>query len=378
MNPVRIEPANTPEARRAFVDAAWTAQAANPLWVPPLKRQDEELLTPGRHPFWEQAEGQLFLATRGGRAVGRIAAIVDHAYNTYARTRCGAWGFFECLDDREAAFALFDAAAGWCRQQGMAYVRGPLNPSTNYTCGMLVQGFARPPSIMMPWNPEYYPGFAEAWGMRKEQDLYAYHFERSCMDTTPDWLRRELDALADRGEFTCRTSSKATLAEDIRTMLDIYGKSWAENWGFTPMSLAEAERHIHELKSVLDPKFFVLFHHQGTPVAGMLALQDMNPLLKRLNGSMGLAAPWHYWRARNAMRGHYRLLLFGILPEYRMRGLPLLLLDFLFETARKDPQFLTLEGSWSLESNDLINGVIEDFGGVMSKRYRIYRRELEE
>lgn len=378
MADLTILPVDTPAQRHIFVDMAWDVYRDFPLWVPPLKSQELELLTPGKHPYWEQAEGQLFLALRDGRPVGRIAAIEDRNYNAYAQQRCGAWGFFECRDDQEAAHALFDATARWHRARGLQYMRGPLNPSTNYTCGMLVDGFQLPPSIMMPWNPDYYPVLAESWHMRKEQDLFAYHFDRKVMDTTPDWLRQQLDSIKERKEFSCRTSSKATLTEDIRTMLDIYQQSWAQNWGFTPMPLAEAERHIHELKSVLDPHFFVLFHCNGVPAAGMLALPDMNPLLKRLNGRIGLTAPWHLWRSRAEIRGGYRLLLFGIREEYRLMGLPLLLLNFMFEQARKRPDFQWVEGSWSLEDNEMINDLIEDFGGVITKRYRIYRRNLED
>ena len=359
-----------------FVNLPWDIYRDYPLWVPPLKSQDRELLTPGKHPYWENAEGQLFLARRGGRPVGRIAAVVDRNYNSYARQRCGAWGFFECENDTEAAHALFEAVAAWHRQQGMEFLRGPLNPSTNYTCGMLVDGFELPPVIMMPWNPPYYPALVESWHMRKEQDLFAYLFQRHTMHL-PDWLVTQLEATKERKEFAWRTSSKATLTEDIRTMLDIYQQSWAENWGFTPMPLAEAEKHIEELKQVLDPHFFVIFTCNGEPAGGMLALPDMNPLLKRLNGSIGITAPWHFWRSRAEIRGGYRLVLFGIREEYRLMGLPLLLLNFMFEQARVRPDFQWVEGSWSLEDNVLINDLIEDFCGSLTKRYRIYRRDLE-
>lgn len=376
MADVTILPVDSPDMRNVFVDLAWDVYRDHPLWTPPLKSQERELLTPGKHPYWENAEGRLFLAMRDGRPVGRIAAIEDRNYNSYAGQRCGAWGFFECLDQRDAAHALFEAAAAWHRKRGMEYMRGPLNPSTNYTCGMLVDGFDLPPCIMMPWNPPYYPELTESWHMRKEQDLLAYLFRRDAM-TPPPWLRKELDVIKERKEFSWRTSSKAALAEDIRTMLDIYQQSWAKNWGFTPMPLAEAERHVKDLKTFLDPRFFVLFHHKGRPAGGMLALPDMNPLLKRLNGTLGPSLPWHWWRSRAEIRGGYRLVLFGILEQYRLMGLPLLLLDFMFEQAAAHPEFQWVEGSWSLEDNAMINDLIEDFCGVLAKRYRIYRRELE-
>jgi hypothetical protein len=380
---VHISAVENSAAFKEFVTLPWRIYAmGGPCghepcpWVPPLLAQERALISPQeKHPFWAAAQGRLFIAVRGMEVVGRIAAIVDEKYNDYAGQHCGAWGFFECIDDYEAAAALFEAAADWLRAQGMSYMRGPLNPSTNYTCGVLTQGFDRQPAVMMPWNPPYYPAYMERWGMRKEQDLLAYVIGREAF-SRPEWLQKQLDILHERGEFTCRTSSRAQLEQDIHTMLGIYQASWAKNWAFVPMSEAEAEHHVRDLKSVLDPNFFVLFFHNNEPVGGMLALPDLNPLLKRLNGKLGLLAPWHYWQCRKEMRRGYRVVLFGLKEEFRMAGLPFLLVDFLLQQAEKNPEFQWIEGSWLLEDNTAVCDLMQDFGGKVDKRYRIYRKEL--
>lgn len=372
---VRIAAVRDERALNSFVTLPWSIHARNPLWVPPLRSQDKALLSPGRHPFWNAARRELFLAMRGNEIVGRIAAIVDDNHNAYARERCGVFGFFECRNDRPAAHALFAAARDWLADQGMAFMRGPINPSTNYTCGMLVDGFEHPPAIMMPWNPPYYAELAESWHLRKEQDLFAYLIERETLNL-PEWLRDEVNRIKAEGRFTRRSSSRATLAEDIRIMLDLYRESWAQNWGFTPLSPAEADELVSELKTYLQPDFFVLFFHKGIPAAGMVALPDFNPLLKRLDGSIGLTAPWHFWKARKEMRGSYRIILFGIKPEFRLMGLPLLLLDYMLEQAAAHPDFKRVEGSWVLEDNAAIDDLIEDFSGRITKRYRLYRRDI--
>lgn len=371
-----IIPARSKQEFAQFMDLPWSIYESGSLWTPGLKSQDRELLTPGEHPFWENARRELFLALRDGRPVGRIAAIVDEKFNAYVGEKCGAFGFFECENDREAAHALLNAAREWLAAQGMEFMRGPLNPSTNYTCGLLVDGFDLAPTIMMPWNPPYYAELLEGWHLRKEQDLFAYLIERSRI-APPEWLNEEVARLKAEARFTCRTSSKATLAQDIRTMLDLYKISWAKNWGFAPLSDREAEQHVKELKSVLDPEFFVLFFHNDKPAAGMVALPDMAPLLRRLNGKLGLSALWHWWQSRAEIRGGYRIILFGIREEFRLMGLPLLLLDFMLEKARQNPDFQWVEGSWVLEDNVPVNDLIEDFSGRLTKRYRIYRREIQ-
>ncbi|MBO4368919.1 MAG: hypothetical protein J5803_02290, partial [Desulfovibrio sp.] len=157
-----------------FVTFPFSLYATSPFWVPPLVSDDRLLLSPVLHPFWNTAKRRLFLAKSDGRIIGRIAAIIDTAYNQYVQERCGAFGFFECIDDEAVAHALLKQAANWLTQEGMDYMRGPVNPSTNYTCGLLVDGFTTRPATMMPWNPPYYHRFFESWGLHKEEDLFAY------------------------------------------------------------------------------------------------------------------------------------------------------------------------------------------------------------
>ena len=228
---------------------------------------------------------------------------------------------------------------------------------------------------MMPWNPPWYPRLLETYPLFKEQDLFAYLIEREKL-SPPEWLAEDVARLREENRFSFRTASKATMAGDIRSMLEIYRVSWANNWGFSPLSKEEADELVHELKGIVDPEFFVLFFHGDEPAAGMVALPDLNPLLKRLRGRLGLSTIWHWWQSRQQIRRGYRIMLFGIKPEYRLLGLPLLLFDYLLKTARKRPDLEWVEGSWVLEDNNAICDLIEDFGGVIQKRYRIYRQDI--
>ncbi|MBD5553252.1 MAG: hypothetical protein HDQ44_02835 [Desulfovibrio sp.] len=372
---IKITPVKSKRDLTEFVKLPFAIHANNPLWTPQLKKAEAELLTPGKHPFWESASRELFLAELNGKPAGRIAAIVDDKYNAYSNEQAGAFGFFECVEEREVAGALIDRAAEWLAQRGLDHMRGPLNPSANYTCGMLASGFEQAPAIMMPWNPPYYPYFMEACGLRKEQDLFAYVIDRSDLTLKPE-LQAEAARLKALGRFSCRPASAATLQADIHAMLDIYRLAWADNWGFSPLSPAEADRHVRELKDVVDPDFFVLFFEGEKPVAGMVALPDLSPLLRRLNGALSLTAPWHFWRSRREIKAGARIMLFGILPEYRLQGLPLLLLDYILAKAARRPALQWVEGSWILEDNLAMNELMEDFSGRLLKRYRIYRKEI--
>ncbi len=124
---------------KAFIDLPWKIYTEEPNWAPPLKSEVRHLLDPHHHPFWKSAQRELFLAFRRGQPVGRIAAIVDDGYNRFHNERMGVWGFFECINDKQVASGLFDAATHWVRERGMTFARGPLSPSTNYDIGMLIE-----------------------------------------------------------------------------------------------------------------------------------------------------------------------------------------------------------------------------------------------
>ena len=228
---------------------------------------------------------------------------------------------------------------------------------------------------MMPWNPPYYAQMFHRFCMRKEQDLLAYHIYKDRVKVA-SWLETELARLKEKGDFTFRRSKRSTLAQDVEIMLQIYGESWAKNFAFSPLSEAESKALVKELVSFLDPRFFVLFFHGNEPAGGMVALPNFNPLLKRLNGRMGLSAVWHYLVTRRKIRESYRIMLFGIREKFRLLGLPLLLFDYMLAQARSQADFRWVEGSWVLEDNAAVDDLIEDFGGEACKRYRIYRKDL--
>lgn len=370
---VSVEPVGRRSQLRAFVDLPWHLYRGNELWVPPLKRDFRRLLDPGRHPFWQTARRELFLARRGPRVVGRIAAIVDERANDHLRERVGAWGFFECTLDPEAAAALFSAAGDWCRTQGMERLRGPLNPSTNYETGLLVEGFQRPPALMMPYTPPYYPNLVRLCGFHKAKDLYAFQITRRT--PIPSWALQLGERLSRKGEVRIRPADRRHIRDDLRRMNRVYRLCWERNWGFTPMSDAEVSEAARRLVHVVDPDlaFFLVYREEAVGVC--LILPDINPLLRRFNGSLGLSALIKMKRHRREVSG-LRCLLFGVRPEFSRLGLPFVALYHLYKRLEEKPQYDHLELGWTLEDNEEINTVFVEAGVPPFKRYRIYEKAL--
>jgi hypothetical protein len=371
---LEILPVRSRSEMKRFLNLPWSIYQGDPNWVPPLKPVQAKMLDPKRHPYWDRAQRELFLALRDGRPVGRIMAHVDHAYNEYHQDTMGAWGFFECRDDREAAAALFDAAEDYVRGLGMTYLRGPLNPSTNYELAFLLEGFDRPPVLMMSYNPPYYLRLAEECGFAKEKDLYAYIFEKPD-HMNPSWNLDSVDQVARRSGLSLRFMKKKTLKTDIVELNRLYRECWSDNWGFVPMSEAEIEASAAELGFILDPSLAFFVERHGEPVAVCLVLPDMYQALKKINGSLNPVSLLKLLRWRKRLPG-VRCLMLGVAKGQNMAGPVMLALNQLVRIIVTHPVYQYIEMSWTLEDNTAVNQLIENGGARLYKRYRVYRREI--
>jgi hypothetical protein len=360
-------------ALKDFIDLPWEIYAGYPQWVPPLKKDFRRMLDTRRHPFWEFSERRLFLARRGAKTVGRIAGIIDRHYNEFHRENMGIWGFFECFDDPAAAAALFSAVETWVRQKGMTFIRGPLNPSANYEAGLLIEGFDYPPVLGMTYNPPYYPRLVESCGFIKEKDLLAYLIEAPFQ--VPEWVDRLAERLAQKKGVHIRPFRIEDQDSEFLLIREIYNDSWSGNWGFVPLSENEIRNIQKDLMKFGDKDLVFFIYYEQKPVAVCVVLPDLNPLLKRLNGRVGLLGLLKLFMYRGEVRG-LRGLIFGVKEEYRQLGFPMLATQQLNEILRKKEKYHYLEMGWCLEDNESINFLIEEAGVKTHKRYRLYRKSL--
>jgi hypothetical protein len=351
-----------------FVELPFTIYRDDPYWVPQLRIAVKELLDRKKHPFYANAEAEFFLAWQGGKPVGRIAAVIDRNHNRMHSENAGFFGFFECVNDVSVARALLEQARQWVFDRGAAFLRGPVSPSTNYECGMLIDGFDSSPMVMMTYNPRYYPGLMDAVGLHKAKDLYAYLSNANTIEM------KKIDRVADKVLKTTGVRVRAidmkNFQSDVERVWEVYGAAWMRNWGFVPMTREEFFLMGKEMKMILKPDL-VLIGEVGDRVVGFaLALPDVNQALKPANGSLfptGLLKILYYQRLiRNV-----RVLALGVVEEYRTSGLAAGFYATLVRNARK-LGFGDCEMSWILEDNVLMNRSLEVMGAKRYKTYRIY------
>jgi hypothetical protein len=365
---VEVVAVDNKQALNAFVELPFAIYGDDPLWVPQLRIAVKELLDREKHPFYANAEAEFFLARRDGKVVGRIAAVLDRNHNRFHGEKAGFFGFFECVNDVEVARALLTMAREWTFDRGAEFLRGPVSPSTNYECGLLIDGFDTSPMVMMTYNPRYYPELLDRVGLRKAKDLYAYLSNANTIDM------KKIDRVADKALKTngvrVRPINMKDFQRDVEKVWEVYGAAWMRNWGFIPMTREEFFLMGKEMKMILKPEL-VLIGEVGNRVVGFaLALPDVNQALKPAHGSLfptGLLKILYYQR----LIKNVRVLALGVVEEYRASGLAAGFYATLVRNARK-LGYGDCEMSWILEDNVLMNRSLEVMGAKRYKAYRIY------
>ena len=358
-----------------FLKVAYGVYGDDPHWVAPLLMDLRKVFTDA-NPLFEHAEMQLWVATQGGRDVGRIAGIIDQAHNQVTKEQGAFFGFFESVNDREVSGRLFKAVVEWARQKGAKRMLGPMNPTTNDECGLLVEGFDSAPVFMMTYNPRYYVDLVEAEGFRKAKDLLAFYMD---LEKIPmERLERIATKIKQRNPgLAFRPVRRKTLQQDLGKVKEVYNAAWQDNWGFVPMTDAEIDFMAARLKPLLMEGLIWVAEAGAEPVGFLLALPDYNIPIQPLKGRLltpkllGFIPYVLGWKCPPRTR----VLTLGMKEKYRGKGLESAML---IEGLRVgiDAGVTESEASWILEDNEAMCKVLESIGGRVYKRYRIYENFL--
>ena len=370
MEDVIVKPVRSRRERREFLLLPWQLYREDPHWIPPLLANQKELLGYKHHPFYDDAEVQTFLAYRGGRPCGRIAAIVNRGHNRRHQDRLGFFGFFECIEDQEVATALFDAARAWLSERGLQQIRGPVNPSLNYECGLLVEGFDTPPFFMMTHNWPYYARLIEGYGFQKAQDLFAFWGHINMLGTLDKKLDFVVEEATQRFGVKIRPLDTSRFVEEVRMFLDIYNQSLQATWGFVPLSEGEIKHLAKGMRHLIVPELTSIGEVEGRPIGVVFALLDYNQRIKEINGRL---FPFGFLKLLSKRRElkRARVVSANVVPEYQRWGIGLVVLrgivPSVLEWGVEEVEF-----SWVLESNHLSRRTLERGGAKVSKLYRLY------
>lgn len=365
-----IKPVTTWREKRQFLNLPWELYRGDPNWVPPLRQNQKELVGYAHHPFYDKNKVQTFLAFKGRQPVGRIAAIVNYAHVERHHEKRGFFGFFETSEDQAVATGLLDAAREWLKAHGMEQMRGPINPSLNYECGTLVEGFDEPPTFMMTYNKPWHDRLIQNAGFVKAQDMYAFFGRVEMLNELDKKIAFVTEESIRRFNIKLRPLNRKRFMEEVKMFLNIYNESLGGTWGFTPLSDGEIEHAAQGLRFLIVPEMTTVAEVDGKPVAAVFGLLDYNPRIKAIDGRL---FPFGFlrllWNRKQLKR--LRLVSTNVMPEYQRWGLGLVVLSRLVPEAIKWG-IQEAEFSWVLESNHLSYKTLKRGGAQITKTYRIY------
>ncbi len=342
-----IKEVKTRREFKEFISIPDNIYEGDSCWVPKLNLDIKHLLSE-KNPFYEHAFKKLFIAYRNDKPVGRIAAIIDWNYVEFQDEKTGFFGFFESIDDSEVVRELFNGVEKVLKEKGMEKIIGPMNPSSNDECGILVEGFDSSPRFMMPYNPEYYIGLLENAGYKKAKDLFALNMK---IESGPrKRLERIVSKLRKRHpELNSRIINTKNFKDEVRIVKDIYNSAWVKNWGFVPWTEAELDDLAKQLKPLVVDKLVHIGFWEDKPVGFILALPDYNEIIKDIGHSL-FPFGWAKFLTAKKKIKNLRVLVLGVKREYQNKGIgPLLYYHTLVNVLNIG--YKECEFSWILEDN---------------------------
>ena len=381
--PLSVTPVAGKGDLKAFIDLPYRLYANDPHWVPPLRSEVREQITPGENPFFEHATVQLFLARRGGIVVGRISAHVDRLALAQPPEQgfgpgTGNWGMMEAEDDAVMA-ALIARAEAWLRGQGMTRVIAPMSLSVWEEPGLLVKGFDHSPTVMMGHHDPRYRSWIEALGYHPVKSLVTYDVE--VQNGLPPLIDRIVASGERNPKIRIRPVDLKRFDEEAALILSILNDAWSDNWGFVPITDSEVVYTGRKLKPLVKSDLVVIAELEGEPVAFMMTLPDINPVLKKLAGRL---YPFGWarllWWLRRPTDATMRVPLMGVLKRLQSSRLASQLAFMMIEYTRRVAvaKYGTrrTEIGWVLDDNQGMNAIAHAIQSTVNKEYLVYAKGL--
>jgi GNAT superfamily N-acetyltransferase len=370
---INIIPVTTKKQRAEFIDFPHDLYMGDPNYVPELFVAQDDLLNPNKHPFYLHSSAQLFLAYKDNKIVGRIAAIWNPHHNEFNKVNEGQFGFFDCINDQEVANKLFDTAKAWVKEKGGDKIVGPINLSTNETCGLLIEGFDRPPVAMMTYNYPYYMDLIENYGFTKQVDLRAYEILTENANTRSVLLLDKLEERLKRSGIILRLIDLKNFKSEAEKIKKVYNKAWDKNLGFVPMTDEEFAYIAKDLKMIVDPNYCIIAEKDNEIVGFAVGIPNINEIqIKIKRGRLLPTGIFKLLFGRKKIKT-LRVMMLGVLEEYRKLGIEACLYGRIIKNA-KQHGIKGAECSWMLDHNYMMNHAIEQINGNLYKRYRIYEK----
>ncbi len=375
---IEIQTVETESDKNKFIEFPYQFYKNNNdrNWVEPLRFDVKNNLNEKKNPFYQHSKLKLWIAKKDGKIAGRIAGIINDNHNKFHNDKVGFFGFFECINDKKISKQLFDKAMEFSKENGMDTLRGPMNPSTNDECGLLIDGFDKPPVMLMTYNPEYYIKLYEDYGFEKAKDLLALWIDRDVIknEQMMSKLKRISEMILKKENLTIRKVNLKDFKNEVQRVREVFNDAWEMNWGFVPMTEEEFNFIAGNLKLAVDPMYVEFAEIDGKTVGFSLALPDVNQAIKGLNGKLFPTGVFKFLMNKKKIN-QLRVIIMGIKKDYQKKGIDAIF----YRDIIRDANSRGIKGaeiSWVLEDNYAMKQTAEKLGAKVYKTYRIYDKKI--
>ncbi len=372
---MQISVVETRQDLSAFIRFPYRLYRHDPNWIAPLRSEQWAQFDPEKNPMLDHCETRLFLLKDQGQVIGRCSAFIDTLAVEHWGEPIGLFGSFECIQDEKAAHLLLSAAQNWLVQHGMKAMRGPWSFASQ-EWGLEVEGGSRPPVILAPHNPPFYADYFDSFGLQKAMDLIAYLADMGNGYQMPERYLTLTDRIQERYGVTVRPVNLDDLEAEVMTIVELSNRSISENWGYYPVTMAEARAMARDLKQIVNPEALLIAEDsEGQPIGFGLSLPDVNTLLKGLNGRL---FPFGWLKLLLGIKKikQYRMWALGVVPEYQGKAIDTLLYKATHEALKDLP--VCMEINYVLENNHRMNNALLKMGVTPIRRYRVFEMNIGE
>jgi hypothetical protein len=361
--------------KKQFLEVARTIYKDDPNWVCPLDVEIENIFNPEKNPFFEHGRAKRWILVRlsDKQVIGRVAAFINDKKVNQNGLKVGGMGFFECINDLEAAFILFDACQTWLREEGMQAMDGPINFGENdMWWGLLVEGFTHP-AYGMNYHLPYYKDLFETYGFQVFYSQVSKHLDIT--RPLPERWQKILNRITSNPKVKFEPIDPKNIEKYIADFVEIYNDAWQFHENFTPVTTEQIRKTFQKLKPIIEPAMIWFAYVEDTPAGFIVAIPDINQILKKFNGKLGL---WqklqlmYYLRIKRIMnRG--RVTIIGVSTKYQQMGIEVGLSMLPFEPVLKRG-YIEIELSWVGDFNPKMRSVMEATGAKDGKTHHTYRK----
>jgi hypothetical protein len=366
------------KTRRAFLGMVDAIYAGDTNYVRPINKEIEEVFDPAMNSFFSHGEAiRWILKDENGKVIGRVASFINKRKAYTFQQPTGGMGFFECVNNRDAAFRLFDKCRDWLSGKGMQAMDGPINFGENdVNWGLLVEGFTHP-GIGMNYNPPYYREFFESYGFRFYFEQISNHLDLT--RRLPDRFWKIADWAMKKPELTFRHLEPGHTDKFIRDIKEVYDDAWKFHENYTPLDEVTIRKGMQKAKDFLDPELVWFAYYNEEPAAFLVQFPDVNQIIKHFHGKLNVINKLRFmWLKYRKTITRTRIVIMGVKPKYQRYGVETGIFWHLDQMMQKRKHITEMELGWVGDFNPKMRALHESVGAKFAKRHVTYRKLFNE